>query len=251
MKKLLLLLPLFAFFAACKGDDDMTNTQAEIGVNFQAVYDGVRLEKNKNYPFDGYNLQFTRFHTFVSDVELLKADGSSVLLSEIEFVDFTPDDATNDLSAVPHFHFNNLPQGTYTGLRMGIGVKPGLNGKGPNSYPVGNPLYQETEYWSGWKSYIFTKTEGALDTLNNGVYNLQFSYHTGIDDLYRTVNLPKNIKIIDGQTTELIIEVDINELLDGKSGAIDPRKNQNAHSLNNKPIALIISNNYQTALKVK
>jgi hypothetical protein len=69
--------------------------------------------------------------------------------------------------------------------------------------------------------------------------------------MYRILYFKKNFRIVYVQTTELTIEVDVKEILNGKGGTVDPRKNQNAHSVNNKPIAIVISNNYKTALKVK
>jgi len=254
MKKLLLLLPLFVLFAACNSDDDMTTTQGEIGVNFQAVYDGTPLEKNKNYPFDGYNLQFTRFHTFVSDVELLKADGSSVLLSEIEFVDFTPDDATNDLSAVPHFHFNNLPQGVYTGLRMGIGVKPALNGKSSSSYPVGHPLYQETEFWSGWKSFIFTKVEGKADLNNDNVIDYFLVHHYGSNAVYRTYTYNTPITISkDDADHELLVTFDLKKMFTMPDGTLYDlaAHPQTSHNQVDISIAEVIVDHYDRAVKVE
>lgn len=233
-------------FSQC-GDKSVENGYLKL--KFIPTYKGkvVSMYESVNNK-DGFPMRFKRlsFFTQVLDGQAT-LKGSDDIVSMIDFSNLT-DKAKAESGVSAEFA---MKQGEYSGVNLGIGIPAGINKKVPSDFPSSSPLSEENNYWDSWKSYIFTKTEGALDTLNNGVYNLQFSYHTGIDDLYRTVNLPKNIKIIDGQTTELIIEVDINELLDGKSGAIDPRKNQNAHSLNNKPIALIISNNYQTALKVK
>jgi len=254
MKKLLLLLTLFAFVAACESDDDTTNTQAEMGVNFQALYDGAPLEKNKNYPFDGYDLQFTRFHTFLSDIELLKADGSTVLLSEIEFVDFTPDDAANDLSVVPHYHFENVPQGTYTGLRMGIGVKPSLNGKNSSSYPVGHPLYQETEFWSGWKSFIFTKVEGKADLNKDNVADFFLVHHYGSNPVYRTYTYNTPITVSDDHADhEMLVTFDLKKMFtmpDGSAYNLAAHP-QTSHNQVDISIAEVIVEHYGRAINAE
>jgi hypothetical protein len=197
---------------------------------------------------NGFPMKIKRlaFFTEVLNGEATLKDGSDIV-ALIDLSDLT-DKTKAEQGVVSEF---SMKAGAYETIQLGIGVPPALNKKAPQDFPSKNPLSEEAFYWKAWDSYIFTKTEGAQDTLKNGVFDLQFSYHTGIDEMYRVVDLPKNFKIIDGQTTELNIEVDVREILNGKSGSVDPRINQNAHSVNNKPVAVIISNNYKTALKVK
>ena len=248
MKKspLVILLTLLLFTVSCRKKD------AEDGVlklKFVPVYDGQVLPmygtvQNPN----GIPMQIKRLAFFtqvLNEGASLKENGNEVAL--IDMSDLT-DKTRAELGISKEF---SMKAGNYNVLRLGIGVPARLNAKAPQDFRSTNPLSEEAFYWKAWDSYIFTKTEGALDTLKNGIFDLQFSYHTGIDEMYRTAELPKNFQIIENQTTELIVELDVKELLNGKSGSVDPRVDQNAHSVNNKPIAIAISNNYTTALKVK
>jgi hypothetical protein len=141
-------------------------------------------------------------------------------------------------------NFDLLP-GNYSNLRLGIGVPSDLNKKQPSDFSSSNPLSEVSEYWEAWDSYIFTKTEGAVDTAKNGRADLQFSYHTGTDEMFRIVTLNKNFTITENQNTEIVVE------LDGKAGVVNPLKEQNAHSLSNKAVALTISDNYLNSFKIK
>lgn len=242
---LFLLIPLL-FSSACRHHD------GEIGflkLKFVPTYDGrvLPMYETVQNP-DGFPMKIKRlaFFTEVLNTGATLRDVSNVV-ALVDFSDLT-DKQRAEQGVVKEF---SLKPGDYQSLMLGVGVPSGLNSKAPQDFPSSNPLSEEAYYWQAWDSYIFTKTEGALDTLKNGIFNLQFSYHTGIDEMYRIVDLPKNFRVVDGQTTELTIEVDVKEILNGKGGTVDPRKNQNAHSVNNKPIAIVISNNYKTALKVK
>ncbi len=253
MKKLLLpllLLPLFAFFTACENDDDDT---AAITLIFEARYDGQRLEKYKNYDYNGYPLQFSRFHTYLSDVELIKADGSGGLLSEIMFINFTPDDAPNNVSIQPSLSIAGLPPGTYTGLRMGIGVKPALNAKKPSDFDPFHPLYRENEYWSGWKSYIFTKIEGQGDQNNDGTPDLFLVHHYGSDPVYRTYSFNVPITVTEGGSTRVSVVFDLKQLFTLESGALYdlPANPQTSHNQANISIAEVIVENYGRAIVVE
>ena len=248
MKRLhvVFLLSLILLVAACRKKD------SEIGflkLRFVPTYDGKVLPmyetvQNQN----GFPMKIKRLAFFaeVLNGEAALKDNSSVV-ALIDMSDLT-EKVSAEQGIVKEF---TMKPGTYNVLSLGIGVPAGPNAKAPQDFRSSNPLSEEAFYWKAWDSYIFTKTEGALDTLKNGIFDLQFSYHTGIDEMYRIADLQKNFNIIDGQTTELTVEVDVREILNGKSGSVDPRINQNAHSVNNKPVAIIISNNYKTALKVK
>jgi hypothetical protein len=136
-------------------------------------------------------------------------------------------------------------------LDLGVGVPNATNQKKPSDFKSSNPLSDLGEYWDAWNSYIFTKTEGQVDTSNIVQNSFKFSYHTGTNEMFRNVSFAKPFEISAGKNTEIIIELDAKELLDGKSGAVNPLEEQNAHSLANKTVAIKISDNYKTALKIK
>jgi len=113
-------------------------------------------------------------------------------------------------------HIDHIPAKSYNGIRFGIGVPPDLNAKKPEDFPSANPFSNSGYYWQAWNSYIFMKTEGHLDTLGTGAFDLGFAYHTGKNDLFRTVsstNIP--ITIEEGKNEEIDVRLDYKDLLAG------------------------------------
>ncbi len=197
MQKLTLLLALFALavLPACKDHGDETGL--DLTVTYKSSFAGEQLTKYKDYPFGNtdFPLQFSHFSTYLSDIELIKSDGSAHRLAEVEFINFTPDNASSDLSATPAITYKNVPEGDYTGLRIGYGVKPSLNAKRPVDFEGSHPLAKEGEYWGGWESYIFTKIEGKADSDKNGPYDISLLYHCGSDAVYKVYEFDVPIQV--------------------------------------------------------
>lgn len=202
MKKHMLLSALLALtvLSACHdhGDDGV---KADFTITYKSSYNGEQLSKYKDYDFGTTNfpVQFSRFSTYLSDIELIKSDGSSHRLAEIEYVDFTPDNAGSDLSVTPAITYKNVPEGEYTGIRIGYGVKPALNAKDPTDFDSNHPLAKEGEYWGGWNSYIFSKIEGKADSDKNGTYDIALLYHCGSDAVYKVFTFNQSIHVHAGE----------------------------------------------------
>jgi hypothetical protein len=240
----LLILPLWSF--SCGSSEDNVGT---LTLHFIPKYgDNTLVMQEKVTTNYGYGITFQRvaFFTKVEDGNATeKANGN-----EVSWVDFSnlTSKAAAEKGATVAFDLNT---GTYNNLNLTVGVPSSLNKKIPSDFKSTNSLSEEGQYWDSWKSYIFTKTEGKIDTSNIASDAFNFSYHTGTDEMFRTVSLPKSFTIDKDKNTDITIELDVKELLDGKSGTVNPFKDQNAHSLSNKAVALKISDNYKTALKIK
>lgn len=253
MKKWL-LFPLLALgFAACKKDDDGAPAKAHLDVVFEATYGGAILETYKQYPYDAYNFQCTRFHTYLSDIELIRADGSAQRLTDIAFVNFTPDNAPSSMSVRQTLPFHGVPTGTYTGIRMGVGVKPSLNAKNPGNFAANHPLFLENEYWLGWKSYIFTKVEGRGDRDMDGIDDYFVVHHYGSDPVYRTITLQAPIEVSAEGASALTVSVDLRELFTMGDGTWYnlPANQQTSHMMTDISIASVIVEHFQRAFSVK
>lgn len=196
MKKctLLLLLSTLVALSSC-GDQGVQDVGVNFDITFKATYDGAQLEKSKDYQLGSIPLFFEGCRMYLSDITLLNGD-KEILLSEIEYLDFTPSNAT---FATPTITFKNIPEGAYTGIRIGYGVKPSLNAKQPANFPAGHPLAVENDYWSGWGSYIFSTLDGKADPDNNGSKNLSIAYHCGSDAVYKTFDFAVPIHVHEGE----------------------------------------------------
>jgi hypothetical protein len=219
MKNILLGLAFsFSFLSAC-GDYPLDEgPTADFNLVFQANYSGEQAVKYQKYNFGttDYPVYFDRFRTYISDVYLIKGS-DKIPVVEILDVNFFPDDAPNSMSVKPQFALK-APPGKYDGIGFHIGVKPALNNKRPIDFDLGHPLRNEIEYWSGWKSFIFTKLEGKGDADKNSADDLFLQYHTGSDPTYVEIALTAPITILDSNTADCTVSFDIKRILTQADG---------------------------------
>jgi len=252
MKNYALLLLLFGAFSlsTCKDDDEPADQQDNFTLTFRATYDGELLEKYKNYPYGDKVILFDKFNTYLSDIALL--DGTSErLLSDIEMVNFTPDLAPDNKTVEVTYKFT-VPSGDYTGLKIGYGVKADLNAKDPADFPTDHPLYIESEYWSGWKSYIFTKVQGKVDLDGDNTPEANIFYHCGSDPVYNEATFSKNISI--AGTGSLVVEIDLKKLFTFDGQLLDLTQSGNrttSHDASNIALGEKVMGNFKNATILK
>ena len=254
MKNVLLIgiSALLLALAGCDGTSEPNRgPSSTVTITFKALYNGQPLEKFKNYDYDTYQVQFSRFNTFMSNIALL--DGNAeVPVSTIEWVDFTPDLAPNDFAVEVPVTIQNVPDGEYTGLRLGYGVPPNLNAKQPKDFVSTHPLSRENEYWLGWGSYIFNKIEGTVDLDKNGVSDGGLIYHCGSDAVYRSYVFNQPIKIEPG--AKITVEFDLKDLMVINGTWLDLHDSYNhitSNDVNDVVIAKILMDNFGNATTVK
>jgi hypothetical protein len=242
------LLAVLIFFA-CK-DNNNPAMADNFTLTFKASYEGQPLEKYKNYPYGNSVVQFDRFNIFLSDITLLKG-AEEIKLSEIEWVDFTPDLAPDNKAVDVQFTYH-VPEGDYTGIKIGYGVKPALNAKKPSDFAPEHPLYIETEYWSGWKSYIFAKVQGEVDLDGNDTTETNIFYHCGSDAMYDTGTVDRDIRVrADGSAT---VTFDLHKLFTTDGQLLDltvPDNRTTSHSASNIVLGQKIMFNFKNAVSVQ
>jgi hypothetical protein len=247
-----LLLASVTFTACDKNCDCDQPPTSELTVTFKATYDGQPLVKNQKYDYDNFKAQFTRFNTYISNFSLISEGGDVFNLSEITWVDFTPDFASGDNAVDVTVKFD-APQAKYRTVKMGFGVPEELNKKRPSDFEAGHPLSLENEYWSGWKSYIFNKIEGEADSDNNGASDLFLSYHSGSDPVYREYEFPLNFEV--GTTpAALTVELDLKRLFNADNTWFDmaaPGNQATSNDISDIRVATILMNNFDNATTVK
>lgn len=251
MKKILfsgLLFSLFTF-TGCLEDSAPVN---DVTITFKALYDGQPLEKYKLYNYDNYQVQFTRFNTYMANIALMNGN-TPLPLSEIGWVDFTPDSAPTDKAEDVSVTFSGVPEGNYTGIRLGYGVPASLNAKQPKDFAPGHPLSRENEYWLGWGSYIFNKIEGQVDLNNNGVFDGGLIYHCGSDAVYREYLFDLPIAVKAG-AAEIVVEFDLKKLFVLNGAWLDlnnPYNHITSNDVDDVVIATKLMDNFDAATTVK
>lgn len=247
-----LLIALVAL-AGCDGTPDPDlGPRSTFTITFKALYDGQPLEKLKLYDYDTYQVQLSRFNTFMSNITLLGGPAGDVKISAIEWVNFTPDLAPDNFAVPVPIAIANVPDGDYTGIRLGYGVPPNLNALQPKDFPPAHPLSKENEYWLGWKSYIFNKIEGQVDLNNNGQFDGALIYHCGSDAVYReyAFNLPITIEPGAGITVEFDLK-DLFVLNGGWLNLNDPYNLITSNDVNDVVVATLLMDNFGNATTVK
>jgi hypothetical protein len=228
--------------------DDTHSTNLIIA--FRALYDGQPLEFYKKYDYDTYQVQFSRFSTYLSDIKLLKGTAETSV-SDIAWVDFAPSGSANGAATV--LLKATVPGDDYSGLKIGYGVHPDLNAKKPADFAAGHPLSFEGEFWPGWKSYIFNKIEGNGDSDADGIDDVFMVFHCGSDKVYREVSFSKAISA-HLATTNLVVEIDLKKLFnpDGTWWDMKLKDNQKTSELSSDVrVATYLMDNFDNATTLK
>jgi hypothetical protein len=210
----ILLLAISLFFASCDkktGGGDPIQPTSTVKLAFKATFDGQDLKKNTDYMFGTNPVQFIRFTLFVSNVTLLKGT-TETKLTEAEFLEFFSETNASNDSEKPTFSYPNVLSDDYTGIKIDFGMAPALNSKRPSDFPATHALSNETEYWLGWKSYIFSKIEanaelGADTTPNN--YESFLNYHCGSTTTFDVSSSHTFSQTIDISGNEKVINVEL------------------------------------------
>ncbi len=250
---ILLVVVAALFFAGCEKKEDGPQT-GSLELTCRATFGADDLVIGQAYPYPVNNsaLKFALVDYLMSNVRLINSDGEAILLNEVDIVDFSQVN-TDPVQAAAGitFRFDEIPNGEYGTLIVGIGVDTLVNKTKPQDYPSGHPLsISANRYWDAWSSFIFTKTQGLGDMNGNGVFSMPFSYHTGGDGLYREVIFQKTTRIEGGKTSAMRMDLDVKALLEQQDGMFwDIESEPNAHTPG-APAMLLIMDNYQHALQL-
>lgn len=248
----ILLITFFALAISSCGDK---TGKGDLAIQFLATYDGAPLVMVQDYAYnDTLDILFQKFNFYISNLILLEEGSEKEReVLEIDFVEF---DAIDDLAkAALGFVvlMEDLPAHSYKGLKLGLGVPASLNATQESDYPDSHPLGKASHYWSGWGSYIFTMINGKVDSDGDGQFDdSSVLYHTGSDDSYRTKEIAHQFRVEEGETTKIVLEVDLHKLFLDTDGVhyIDIIANPATHDITNKTITNLVMDNFRDALYV-
>lgn len=218
--------------------------QVDIPITFRALYDGKPLEEGTKYTYGNTTIRFNRFTLYMSPIEAVRGSETEEI-SDVEYLNFTGADNASIQKNL------RVAEGDYTGLRLGFGVRSDLNKKKPSDFVTTHPLYFEDDYWLGWKSYIFSKLEGYIDTDGDGEPEFFFFYHSGSDPVYYTADFNKNFTAGNGGLT---VEIDVKKIFTFNGHLFDlsiPANRVTPHNANEIELGKKILGNYANAVTVK
>ena len=237
MKKYLVLNTLIligiVFFSACKKDDDSAKTaDAELGI--------VAQYGNENFVFDqeyenaqGDMLKFESFRLYLSNIYLINDADEEIMLDTVFLFNLS---TGNSLS-------NEIPSGSYKGIKFGVGLDSDMNASDPNTFDVSHPLsYAQNTHWDWAALYRFILIDGRFTAAAEA---RTFSYHTGFDELYRMVELNKSFDVVNEGDIDLNLQLDIKQIFQD----IDMYEENQSHDLTS--IATRIADNIAEAFSLE
>ncbi|EKJ86806.1 putative repeat protein (TIGR04052 family) [Leptospira meyeri] len=142
-----------------------------VNLNFEALANGQPLVTGSNITADIRTVQFRDFRMYISEVKLVKADGSTVDVTlSTDNVWQSNGVALVDLETTQTVDTNTkvsgtAPAGSYTGVQFTVGVPEALNHLDRTNQAA--PLNNGAMYWSWTGGYKHSKIE--------------FSYNNGTD----------------------------------------------------------------------
>ncbi len=257
---LLLAVSLLAF-AACDRTEPVVT--GEVPVSIATVIDGNAFEVGQEYDnLQGRKFRFDGLKLYVSDIVLVKDDGTEVALTyepqdePIWLYDFTNSivyGAESSVGSNGELIAGGMkaPVGDYQGAKILIGVRDDLNGdRDPVDYPVDHPLSeQHSAFWTWNSGYIFLKIDGRFDDSSDASgQSLEGSltYHTGLDTLIRNVEFLEGthgFSVSESSNPPLQFELDVQKLFYFGTDTLDMVTDHLTHTTNNYELAETITNN--------
>ncbi|MDZ7879816.1 MAG: MbnP family protein [Saprospiraceae bacterium] len=251
---LLAILSATTLFTACKKDSEDT-TPGTVEVEFDHRWGTQVFNLNQSVVTPaGDSASFTTFKYFVSNVKLLKDDGTEYAISNSYYL------VNQDSAASKTLTFKDVPAGKYTGVKFMIGVDSAMSASALDKRTgVLDPATgAKGMYWAWNSGYIFTKLEGISPSapMDSATQKRRFWYHIGGFGGYssKTINNLKTVTIksttdaatVSGSTAPTIhFIVDVKEFF----------QNPTALSIKSNPIVMFapysttIADNYQDMIR--
>ena len=182
---------------------------------------------------DGRPWQLDLLKFYVSDLELLHADGRIDTLSRVELIDLDPGTGkvAHGPGAVLAFR---VPVGDYRGLRLRLGLDSLKNASDPSRFGPEHPLSAlRGMFWTWTTGYRFAMCEGLIDvsTAGDGSQLESFAYHPGANDLGRqlTFSAPMHrLQVAPNGIHHYNIELELDSLFVG-AGSVPFKQERQVH----------------------
>ncbi len=221
---------------------DLENGSEELA--FQAPFTDVM----------GYQHRLLTLKFYLSNLVLVKADGSTEEVDEVVLFDYKPiDPSLNNPQWTREVSFT-LPSGDYTGIQFGVGIPADINDEDPTTYANEDPLSAFSNmYWNWATMYRFIILEAESDT-GTGSFDHDILIHTGLDDLYRTSPVyPISLSLASGDQAALTLSLDWNDIWYAEGASILLKEEHITHTTDTQEdfdLASRFTDNFVAGLKI-
>lgn len=185
-----------------------------------------------------YRMTFMRY--YLSNINLIKGDNSTIPLSEAMLV--------NEEDAGSKTFSLEVLVGDYTGFTYGLGLDAATNAIDPATYEADSPLATgNSMYWSWATKYIFFKYEADASSTSGGAMDNAPFFHIGGDDFYVPMQKNMAISVTEENTTTLELRIDYDRIINGVSDYVDVTVDNATHTGDNMSLATRIYDNWEAA----
>lgn len=210
-----------------------------VTVEFDHMADNATFALNQSFKnAANEDLTFTKLKYFISNIELLRKDGTTFLMPQKNSY-FLIEEATN--GANQSIRIPEIPAGEYTKINFMIGVDS-LRSVAPVSERTGvldvNAANQDM-YWMWNSGYIFMKAEGTCPQVSAS--GNMFKYHIGLFGGYSTptLNNIKKVSLAIPETGIMEVDAEHNPNIHMKVNVLEMFKTPNALSVAQKPVIMV------------
>jgi hypothetical protein len=222
----LFMVMLVISFSSCKNNAETDRTTSTTGTNnvpkgrlmFHLhtyidnnevdLYDAVYTAD------DGRKVSIGLAQLYISDIQLVKLDGSLVNVSGKKIL------MQQDVET---YVIGDVTVGNYKAIRFKVGLDATTNALFP-AQSSDSAILNKSEMWFGNTAqpdgYVFMNVKGKIDTSENADNTQdqmqQFEFKIGTNDHYTQINMPdKNYSVIQDQITFVHVLVDFYKLFNG------------------------------------
>jgi hypothetical protein len=219
------------------------------------------FDTTTTFALNGRNVRFLQGQIYLTDITLVKSDGSTVKLTDDAISVRAA--ATGDTSAAAPISITdrvlyfihqrgetsrtiaNVPTGQYTGIRFTIGMGNPINQIDASEVLRLRPQHPLAlipgsgglgrNWWSWNTGYIFARIEGLCDTsaAGTGTPNVRFFYHIGATGFTAPISINRSFEVKGSQTTTLPLMFDYARIMSG----LDLRNPQERSTMVIRPAA--------------
>lgn len=217
-------------------DDEENNPDYNLTFKVTPLVNGQPFQMGNAYILpNNQRFMYENFVFYLSKIRLSAANGNEQTISDVVWYDLSE----------PETIKIKVPEGDYSSLKFSIGLDSTMNASNPADYVEGHPLsYSQNNYWTWASKYIFVKLQGRCDNNPSSTeYASAFSYHLGLDTLYREKTLARNISVSADAVTEVELVINVDQIFEG----IDIVEDNFTHSTSDFALAQQIMNNFVAA----
>lgn len=239
------LLITVLVFTSCDREPPIPEVGA-VKIEFSPTVNGEIFGGSEVYTSpEGRDYRVDFFRMYVSEISLIKEDGSEVLLSEVNLFDIANGGPAKRLKHgfTAYNVYQEVEPGSYKGIKFGIGIPDWLN-TDPATYAVDHPLSIGNQmYWSWRAGYRFISIEGKVDStqaMDGVALGQSFGYHIGKD----SVNSPNEIyqelvfdspddafTVTENEEAHIEFDIDVNQIFFSTADPIDLVNDAVSHSV--------------------